>query len=261
MTTIAHGKSARIYMDHYKLGDFANTFALDIARDVAEVTAFADDGKTYVGGKYGHTGSFAGFLDLADDGFDEKEHGNLTAGERWIARCPQGTTGGCVAYESVETNTGLSRASDIGNAVQITWNGQGTGRLSRAVVLTNGEQAITATGNTTGVNVGAAASTDTMVVTVRVLAVSGSGSVTFKVQESSDNGAGDAYAQVTGWTLSEKDPGTNVNIGTADQATFTGVGCAKFTRTGATEAWLRINVSAFSGFTSVTVLVTAGEQG
>lgn len=256
--TVAHAKNARIYYDHLKVSEFANTFELAFSQDVAETTAFEDLGKTYAGGKYGHTGSFAGFLDLADDGFDEKEFADLVDGEHLILRCPQGTTLGYPAYETTELSTGTSRAADIGNVVLINWTGQGTDRAIRGAVLTSGEQAITATGNTTGVNVGAASSTQTMVVTVRVLAVSGTGSISLKPQGSSDDAVGDPYANITGWTLSEVDPGTNVNIGTADTATFTGVGLARFTRTGATEAWMRINVSAFSTFTSVTLLVTAG---
>lgn len=258
MATIAHAKNARIYYDHLKVSEFANSFELAFSADAAETTAFEDAGKTFVQGKYGHTGSFAGFLDLADDGFDESEFADLVDGEHLILRCPQGTTAGYPAYETNEISTGTSRAADIGNVVLINWSGQGTDRAVRGAVLTSGEQSITATGNTTGVNVGAATSTQTMVITCRVLAVSGTGSISLKPQGSSDDGAGDAYANVTGWTLSEVDPGTNVNIGTADTATFTGVGLARFTRTGATEAWLRINVSAFSTFTSVTLLVTAG---
>lgn len=258
MATQAHAKNARIYYDHLKVGEFANAFNLDISTDAVETTAFADAAKTFKPGKYGATGAFAGFLDLADDGFDELVHADLVDGEHLICRCPQGTTLGYPAYETSELNTGLSRASDIGNVVLINWDGQVTDRIVRGFVLTSGEQAITATGNTTGVQVGAATSTQTMVITVRVLAVSGTGSISLKPQGSSDDAVGDAYANITGWTLSEVDPGTNVNIGTADTATFTGVGVARFTRTGATEAWLRINVSAYSTFTSVTLLVTAG---
>ena len=256
--TIAHAKNARIYYDHLKVGEFANSFELAFTQDAAETTAFEDAGKTFKPGKYGHTGSFAGFLDLADDGFDEREFADLVDGEHLILRCPQGTTLGYPAYETNEISTGTSRAADIGNVVLINWSGQGTDRAVRGAVLTSGEQAITTTGNTTGVNVGAATSTQTVVITCRVLAVSGAGSISLKPQGSSDDAVGDAYANITGWTLSEVDPGTNVNIGTADTATFTGIGVARFTRTGATEAWLRINVSAFSTFTSVTLLVTAG---
>lgn len=258
MATVAHAKNARIYYDHIKVSDFANAFNLDITRDAVETTAFGDAAKTFVPGKYGATGAFSGYLDLADDGFDELDFADLVDGEHLILRCPQGTTLGYPAYETVEISTGTGRAADIGGVVTISWPGQIDDRIVRGAVLTSGEQAITTTGTTTGVNVGAATSTQTVDVVVRVLAVSGAGSITILPQGSSDNAAGDPYAAITGWTLSEVDPGTNVNIGVADQATFTGVGVAKFTRTGATEAWLRINVSAFATFTSVTLLVTAG---
>jgi hypothetical protein len=256
MTTLAHGKNARVYYDFYKMSDFANAWDINFTQDAAETTAFEDAGKTYVPGKYGHSGSVSGFIDVSSGGFDTVEFADLVDGEHLLLRLPQGTTQGYAAYETNELNTGTSRAAEIGNVWLLNWSGQGTDRAMRGAVLSVGEQAITATGNTTGLNYGIQASTATVVVTLRVLSVSGMGSVTFLPQGSSDNGAGDAYAAITGWTLSEVDPGTNVNIGTADQATFTGIGLARFTRTGATEAWMRINVSAFSGFTSVTLLAT-----
>ena len=156
MGTVAHAKNARIYYDHLKVSEFANSFELAFTQDAAETTAFEDAGKTFKPGKYGHTGSFAGWLDLADDGFDEKEFADLVDGEHLILRCPRGTTQGYAAYETLEISTGTSRAADIGNVVLINWSGQGTDRAIRATVLTSGEQAITAPGNTTGVEVGAA---------------------------------------------------------------------------------------------------------
>lgn len=264
MATPIHSKSVRVYYDHYKASEFASATNLDIAADSAEITALASTAKEFIQGKYGHSGGFNGFLDLADDGFDEVVHGHLADGEHWLCRAFAGTGIAALSvYETVEIATAPGRASDIGNAVLVNWSGQGTGRACRGVMLSAGEQAFTATGNGTGVNHGVLSSTQTGVLTIRVVAVSGTGSITFRHHGSSDDGSGDAYAQTTGWTSSEKEGTglTNVNIGTADQLTFTGVGCAKMTRTGALEAWHRINVSAYSTFTSVTALITFTVQG
>lgn len=261
MATPKHGKNHRIYFDYWPVSQFANSDTLDIAADAAETTAFEDAGKTFLQGKYGATSSFAGFLDLADDGFDETwDVTSLADGQHWIGRLYDGTTRGGVCYETVELNTSAARASEIANVVTLNWSGQKTGQIGRGGVLTAGAESITGTGALTGVNYGGTYGTvgasSTQVVTVRVVAVSGSGSITVQIEESSDDGGGDAYAQVTGWTSTEVDPGTNVNIGTADQVTFTGIGAAKLTRTGAIEAYQRVNVSAYSTFTSVTLLVT-----
>ena len=88
---------------------------------------------------------------------------------------------------------------------------------------------------------GASTAGQTFAVVYRILAVSGAGSITLRVQESANDGAPDAYADITGLT-----------------ETFTAVGAVRDTVTIATEAWKRLSVQAFSGFTSVTILVTAG---
>jgi hypothetical protein len=260
MATPKHGKVHRLYYDYIPVSAFANSDVLTITLDAAEYTAFEDAAKVFKAGKYSGTSNFAGFLDVADGGFGDVQHADLADGNHWIGRLWNGTGIGSLAYETVEVSTGNSIAADVANVVAMTWNGQGAARLGRGCQLTAGAASITATGAQTGVNYGSVWQTvgaaSTQVVTARVVAVSGTGSISIQLEESTDDGSGDAYAQVTGWTSTEVDPGTNVNIGTADTLTFTGIGAAKMTRTGAIEAWQRVNVTAYSTFTSVTLLVT-----
>ncbi len=85
--------------------------------------------------------------------------------------------------------------------------------------------------------------------------MSGSGSVGFQIQESQNDGSPDAYADIT---MSAESPTQGLVTFGTNTATFTGVGTIKLYTTAATEAWKRVQVSAFSGFTSVSVIVTCG---
>lgn len=82
----------------------------------------------------------------------------------------------------------------------------------------------------------------TAVAILRVLSVTGSGSFTVTVEESSDNAVGDAYSNIISFTAA------------------TAVGVERKTKATATEAWKRVNVTAFSGFSTVTILVIIGHE-
>lgn len=257
MATAVHSKSAKAYYDHYRVSPWASATGVTFGADAVEYTPLEDDFKLFIQGKASANGStINGFMDIADDGFDEVEFADINDGKHYILRAPQGTSSGSVAYETVEASTGVSRAMDIANVAMLNWSGQPTEEFYRGFVISAGEQAVTATGELTGVNVGASTVTvQRCEVVIRVVSVSGSGSVGFQIQESSDNGSGDAYADIT---MSAESPTQGLVTFGSNTATFTGVGTIKLYTTAATEAWKRVQVSAFSGFTSVSVIVTCG---
>lgn len=238
---LQHGKVHALYLDGLNLSGLANSATLGIDVDTAEVTTFADTAKAYLEGDYGHTASFTAFYDNTDDGYDEVAFSKVTTqgDDHYLANVIGGATAGNRVYEQVVRWTGQPRTFDIGSAIMLNGDFQGHNRVSRGEV--NFAGAISATGNQTGRNYGATASTATKYVTYRLVSASGAGSITMEIQESSDNGSGDAYAAISGSTS-----GAMTTVGTAVQVTITA----------ATEAYLRLTTSAFSGFTSATVLVT-----
>lgn len=119
-------------------------------------------------------------------------------------------------------------------------SGSLTGKTGTRVLALAVDATATGTGNGSGVNHGAT-TTETVRFTVRVTDFSGAGSITFKLQSSTDNGGSDAYADVATTTL-----------------TFTAPGIQTVPITAATEAYKRVIVSAFSGFTSVEYTATIG---
>lgn len=236
---LVHAKGATVYLDALDLSGLANSVTLSVNVDTAEVTTFADTAKTFLEGDYTATASLATFYDNTDDGWDELAFSKATTQDdtHYLLTIP-GSTAGTVCYELAGIPTGQPRAFNVGSAITINLDLQGSGQLSRGGVNWTG--AITGTGAKTGVNHGATTSAQTIVVTYRILSVSGSGSIVFALEESSDNGSGDAYGAVAALA----------------SGTLTGTGITVKTATAATEAWKRINVTTFSGFTSVTALVT-----
>ena len=238
---LQHGKTHALYLDGINLSGVANQGSVSADIDTAEVTTFADTAKTFLEGDYTHSFSGTTFYDNTDDGWDEQAWTAVTTqdDDHYIANVVGGATAGNVVYEQTVRWTNEAHNFDIGSAIIIPLAFQGTDRLGRGKV--NYAGTVTATGNKTGQNYGATASTATKYVTYRLVSVTGSGSITMEIQESSDDGAGDAYATVSGSTS-----GAMTTVGTA----------VKKTITAATEAYLRLTTTAYSGFTSVTVLVT-----
>lgn len=260
MATSVHSKSAKAYYDHYRVSPWASSTGVTFAADAVEYTPLEDNFKLFAQGKASANGStINGFMDivaLASGGFDATEFADLNDGKHYILRAPQGTGAGGIAYETVESSTGTSRAADIANVMMLNWSGQPTEEFYRGMVLTAGEVAFTATGETAGVEVGASTVTvQRFEVVIRVVAVSGTGSIGFQIQESTDDAAGDAYADIT---LSAESPTQGLVTYGSNTATFTGIGTIKLYTTAATEAWKRVQVSAYSSFTSVTAIVTCG---
>jgi hypothetical protein len=89
-------------------------------------------------------------------------------------------------------------------------------------------------------NTGVSAAGKTFVGILRVLSVTGTGSITVKVQESDTEDG--SYTDLFAFTAK------------------TAVGSQRMEVTAATKAWKKVNVSAFSGFSSATILVVIGEE-
>lgn len=240
-----HGKHVRVYTDELDVSGFARAGKLGLKVDTAEVTNLLSAGnKEYLEGVYDADGSYVAFFDDADDGYDEKMWTKVTTqgdDHYQLDVIGLGATipaAGDVAYERIIRFTGQPREYDIGGAIMLSQEYQVTGGVGRGAVLWSG--AITATGTKPGVNVGLTTTPKMVRATYRILAVSGSGSITVAIEESQNDGSPDTYAA----------------IAALNSGAMTGVGVVQKQTTGSTEAWKRINVTAFSGFTSVTLLVT-----
>lgn len=232
----AHG--TRIYLDEFNLSGYLNSSEMSVEQEVPIVTTFADAGPRRVVGNYDYENSEMGYFDGVDDAFDEQVHALLgSTDDHNLTKCWGSASEGGIAYDQVVRLTSKPLEAEVGGAVLLKWDSSGGGGIVRGHVLAN----VTSTGaeQRAGVNQGAKASGSTYAVVFRVLSFDGT-NITLKVQESSDNGSGDAYADVAGLT----------------SGALTGIGVVRATTTAALEAWRRVDISGT--FNSALVLVTAG---
>ncbi len=235
----AHG--SRFWLDEFPLAGYLTSSSLKVAQENVNVATFSSDGPRRVVGNFDHTGDWSGLFDAEDGGLDPiLSVDGWTDDDHYLAHAFGSAVEADPAYERVIRLKERPVEAKGGQAVLLNFTDEGSGELVRGRILRSA--AVTGTGNGTGQNLGATTSGQLFVVTYRVIAVSGTGSIVLQCQESSDNGAGDAYASVAALA----------------SGTLSAVGVTRKTTTGATEAYKRISVATFSGFTSATILVTAG---
>lgn len=123
-------------------------------------------------------------------------------------------------------------------AVQSQGNGFG---LNWGVQLTAGKRTDTGAASGTGVDLGTGSTSFGLQAFLHVFSFTGT-DVTIKLQESSDNGAGDAWADVTGGGFTQVTSGpTRQRIATASNLTV--------------ERYLRVTTTTTGGFTSLVFAV------
>lgn len=235
-------RTTRVWVDEHALA--ASLSAIDLTpakQELVKVDTFAATGPERLVGNHDHTQAYTGFFDGAEGAFDELAFVNLRTDEdHYVLTALSSAAEGGKGYERVVRFTEQPRSAQNGQAILLNLSDEGSGQICRATILRSA--AIAGTGDGTGQNLGATSAGQVTVVTYRILAVDGAGSITLQVHESQDDGATDAYA----------------NVAALASGALTAVGVTRVTTTGATEAWKRVTISAYSGFTSVTVLVTIG---
>jgi hypothetical protein len=239
-----HASKTRIYIDEFNFSGRTNKAELTIDNGLPDVTAFEDAGAASVEGKYNHKLSVSGFFDPTDEGYDEQMWNVIGDGVTHLLGMYPGqqATAGSIGYELQSLCPTQKRPLEVAGAVLLDVDWQGNDAIVRSTVLANG--AVTGTGAVSGSNkeTGVTVSGETFVAILRVLSVSGTGSLTVKIQGSQNDGDPDTYADLITFTAA------------------TGITSERKTTTSATEAWKRVNISAFSGFASATILVVVGKE-
>lgn len=229
--------SARILFDELDLSGYLNQFGQDINQPTINVRSFDSLAPEKIVDGYDWTWNFGGFGDFDEGAIDEVV--TRDQDDHYCALIPPGYTAGNVAYFGPAKLESDSTSGSTGGAVAYSFTLSGDEGLSRGVLLDT--RTATGTVDATGQNLGATSAGDLFAVQIHV--VSGTFSdLDIEIQESSDNGSGDAYAAISGFT----------------QSNISDVGVYRFTTTSATEAWKRVSITGFTG-TSATIHVVAGE--
>ncbi len=230
--------ASRVFFDEFDLSGDLTGLTLNMTPELGVVTPLNATGPRRVMGNYDHDASFLGFLEPTDEGYDEKIFDALTdTSDHFLSQLFGANAEGSVAYDQVVRVNGQPRSGDIGGAVALNFDAAGSNGVVRGLVLGN----VTSTGaeDRTGRNQGATSLNTIYAVIFRLLAFTGT-DVTLKIQESSDDGSGDAYGDVSGLT----------------SGALAAIGSVRATTSAATEAWKRLNISGT--FSSATILVTGG---
>lgn len=231
--------ATRFFVDQYDLSGDLNAGNQGVTQPEIDTTCFA-----------GGTSSLVDYYQTKDDwnGFFARTVGAKVIDEilndligdendHYLLKLFAGNTENAVAYEMIERLNANPLSGRVGGAVLLSSSFAGSGPCYRGTVLRSAT--VAGTGNGTGRNLGATTTDDEFATTFRVIGGTFT-SIGLKLQQSSDNGGADAYADIA--TLAH---------------TFTAPGVFRATTVAATEAWKRAVVSTFVG-TNALILVTAG---
>ena len=234
-------KSAAVYFDEFIFSTYLNSTEQNVTPETPVVTSLGDAGPRRLMGNYDVGHSDQGFIDTADDAYDEQLWAAMNdSGDHYLGKMLGGATPpaeGTIAYESIVKISGQPRSAAVGGAILLNFDSQGSGGLFRGLVLRAAD--LVAAGDGTGQNQGVTVLGQEYAVVFRVIAVAG-GNITLHIEESQNDGGGDPYADIAGLT----------------SGALVAAGVVRVSTTAATEAWKR--VVAAGTFTTATVLVTAG---
>ncbi len=231
-------QTTRIWFDEFLLSSALTSFGQDIDQETPEVGGLSSDGPERAVGNYDFSSNVAGFFDGDSGGIDETLDAALRDGAvHYLAIFPGSASTGTWGRDGVFVSSGEARSGAVAGAVMLDSNHQGAGQLVRANLLENSSKS--GTGSGTGRSIGITTSPALTVVTARIISGTFS-ALDFDIQQSQNDGGGDAYTDVTGLDFA-----------------FTGAGVSRKTITATTELWKRVNIDVFTG-SSALLVVTIG---
>lgn len=234
-------KLTRFVMDQYDLSGALNAMNQSVDQPEIDTTAFSDTGPRSIIDYYRTRDEINGFYMHSVGEIDEIINGLIgDENDHYLLKLWGNNAENAVAYEMIGRLVSNPISGRTGGVQMLNASFAGSNACSRGLVLRSA--LITEDGNGTGRNMGATLSGQEFQVVFRILGGTFA-ELTLSVQESSDNGAGDAYALITGLTATFSDADTPA--------------VSRKTTTAATEAYKRVTVSDFDG-TDALVLVTAG---
>lgn len=248
MATKRHGWRSKTYIGGYDSSGALNSFSVTSARDAAESTTFGDSGvKTFVPGMGMHTITTGGLFYTGTDAHEGKIHTAVTTGTTEGLTLATGTSLGDRAYGATAQATQDSVTSPIGALISQTDNWQANNLIVGDLLAP--PAVITSTDSEVGTSftLGAFASGETVGAMFHIIAVSGTGTVAFEIEHSTDS------------TDGEDGVWDSINTGLVS-GNMTAVGYVRATVAagGVIGPWLRVTPTTFDSFTSVTLLCTAG---
>lgn len=198
------GKDGAFLLDKYDLSGEGNNTGVDVAVDAHEASAYGLEWKDFLEGLPGWTLSHDSWFDGDSNKADEVSQALIGAAEKLFGLYPEGMAAGKQGYEGKGILGGKSVTVPVNGVVALSLSAQSKGSLNRTKVLAKSD--ISGSGNGASQDFGQAGSKAVTAV-LRVLAYSGSATVTVKVQESVNESSWDdliTFTAVTGTTAERK---------------------------------------------------------
>jgi hypothetical protein len=242
----AHGRQTKLYLDEFDISGRSFTANIAGSQDPAETTGMGGTtDRTYISGITGPvTAAISSFFysgsgdveDILTDYYEGNETGLLTI-------CQRGVVDDAACYHLRDANCkGLEVVSRLAAAVAMNSEWEADDGCDRMLVVY--EASPTGSENGSGVDFLGAGPAGSGVAVLHCTSVTGSGTIDVKLQESSDNGSGDAWADISGAAFTQ----------------VAAIGSERITWSGATEQYVRA-VITISGFSAATIFVAARTDG
>lgn len=187
-------RNCKLWMDGYDLSGYMNALALNYGANMLDDSAFGDDTKSSTGGIKTVTVQHEGYWEGAPD---EVLQARIGVQDKPMTMCAQDGNAGDVAYFFPATLSEYSPGGAHGELFAFSVSGEASGDLVRGEILINASS-ISASGNSSGAELGAVTSAQELVAALHVLSASGTTPTLDVVVESDvDNTFGTATPQIT----------------------------------------------------------------
>jgi len=237
-------QGSQILLDEFDITGYLTGSNRNLTQELLVTTGFSTTGPTRVVGNYDTSHGITGFQDYVDTYIDEIMDDLQSEGthvDHYLCQLFGAHAAGAVGYEDVVRLSSRPITATIG-AAQV-FNVQLDGSKGTTRVTNVWDAAVTGVGAGTAYNLGVTTDPDELIMVARITAATALTTITIDLQESQQEaGDPDTFANITGMQIVMDAVGVS-----ADSVTCT------------TEAWKRVNISAWTG-TSATLLVTVGHR-
>lgn len=203
-----HGRFADIVAGSTRVSTIFRSANFSVDVDTAETSTFLQSYKTHIAGQGGGTLELEGLYDTV---LSSVPRATFFVENQVVTIGPAGLAVGDLARLILTDTVNYTESSSVGDAVLANWSLQSDGEVGFGSVLRGaGDAAVTATGNGTTVDYGAAVTAAVWALHVHVTAASGTTpTLVVKIQDSAD---GSDWADVAGVTTGTLTTATSVRV-------------------------------------------------
>lgn len=193
--TFVHGKGTTVLTHGRDASAYLHSTGVAGSADTAETSTFQQTAKSFVVGLKDAVLSMEGFVDGVAAAADAVLQALFGVNSKIFSYYPEGDARGKSGYHMSAVQTSFEVKSDLGDAVGFSAEAQSNVSMERGESLKASADSITIDGSETSVD-NAAPTTDGGAAYLHVISKSGGTTLAVIIEQSSDNGVGDAWATI-----------------------------------------------------------------